>query len=224
MRMSNVNAALAACAVAVAVAAGGCSKATGTADPAGTSGGTGGTSNLGGGAGSGIGTGFGSGGTSGGATGGVAAGGTSGNGGASGGNGGNGGSAGAAMSGSSAGAAMSGGAAGSSSAGGATFTAVYAILMANCSGPACHVGAFFAGAGLSMPDKMTAYTNLVGAASSKCSGQQRVVAGNANASVLVQSLEHKGGCAPAMPQGRAALSQADIDTIVAWINAGALND
>jgi hypothetical protein len=105
-----------------------------------------------------------------------------------------------------------------------TFTAVYAILMARCSGATCHVNAFFTGAGLSLANKMTAYTNLVGAASNKCAGQKRVVPADPNASVLVQALERKGGCAPAMPQGGAALSAADLDTILAWIMAGAMND
>jgi hypothetical protein len=114
---------------------------------------------------------------------------------------------------------------GSSSSGGATFTAVYAIVMNNCSGFGCHINAgFLPAAGLDMSDAMTAYMNLVNAASRNCSGQQRVVPGMPDASVLVQALEHKGGCAPDMPRGKPMLSMSDIDTIVAWIKAGAMND
>jgi hypothetical protein len=107
---------------------------------------------------------------------------------------------------------------------GPTFTAVYGIFMKSCAGGTCHIGAFFAGAGLSMTDKMTAYTNLVGTASRQCTGRKRVVAGDATMSVLMQCLEHKGGCAPAMPQRLPALSMADLDTVRAWIMAGAKND
>jgi hypothetical protein len=127
------------------------------------------------------------------------------------------------MAGNGGGAGTSGGA-GMSGGGGATFTAVYAILMTNCSGATCHIGGFFPPAGLSFADKMTAYMGLVGTASRNCMGQQRVVAGMPDASVLVQALEHKGGCAPNMPEDKPALSMDDINVIIAWINAGAMND
>jgi hypothetical protein len=119
-----------------------------------------------------------------------------------------------------------GGTAGSASGSAPTFTNVYAILMQNCAGGGCHLSSPGA-AGLLMSDKMTAYTNLVGASSSKCFGQQRVVAGNPDTSVLLLALEHmrSGSCrAPSMPQGRPQLSAADLATIRGWIMGGALND
>jgi hypothetical protein len=78
-----------------------------------------------------------------------------------------------------------------------------------------------------MSNKMTAYMNLVGVGSSKCLGQQRVVAGNPDTSVLMLALEHMrtSTCrAPSMPQGQPQLSATDLGTIRAWIVAGAMND
>lgn len=107
-----------------------------------------------------------------------------------------------------------------------TFTEVYGILMQNCAGAGCHTSGF-AAAGLSMSSKSAAYTNLVSASSTQCRGQQRVVPGNPDTSVLVRALEHTtfSGCRiPAMPEGRAALPQSAIDSITAWIADGAAND
>jgi hypothetical protein len=120
-------------------------------------------------------------------------------------------------------AAGSGGGGGGSSAGGATFTQVYGILMAGCS---CHISG--AQGGLSLSSKMTAYTNLVGANSTACSGQKRVVASNPDSSVLVHAVERTmlSTCrVPAMPaNGAPKLSQANLDTIRGWVMAGAMND
>lgn len=107
-------------------------------------------------------------------------------------------------------------------AGGATFTQVYGLIMMGCS---CHVTG--SQGGLAMPDKMTAHMNLVGVNAMACSGQKRVVAGDAANSVLYHSLEQTnlGSCmAPKMPRGMAKWSAANIDTVKAWINAGAKND
>jgi hypothetical protein len=131
------------------------------------------------------------------------------------------GAGGAGQGGSAAGQAGSGAAA-------ATFTDVYKIIMTNCAGSTCHVGATRAADGLSMNDKMTAYMNLVGANSVSCSGLKRVVAGDAMTSELLNTLEHTraGTCAntPRMPDGKPMLSMADIDTVSSWITAGALNN
>jgi hypothetical protein len=125
---------------------------------------------------------------------------------------------------SGAGQAGSGGSAG----GGATFSAVYKILMTGCMGATCHVGATRAGDGLAMTDKMTAFNNLVGANSVSCTGEKRVVAGDPMKSELVHTLDRTqiGSCfnTPKMPDNKPKLAQADIDTITAWIKAGAMND
>ena len=134
------------------------------------------------------------------------------------------------MAGGSAAGMAGGSAAGSGGQGGApgeaTFTAVYAIFMTNCAGSTCHLSR--AAGGLSMTDKMTAYTNLVGVDSSSCRGEKRVVAGDPDKSELFHTLDRTqiGMCSrtPRMPEGKAKLAQADIDVIKAWIQAGAMND
>lgn len=114
------------------------------------------------------------------------------------------------------------GAAGGGGAATATFTQVYGLIMAGCS---CHVSG--SSGGLSMANKMTAYTNLVGANSTACSGQKRVVANDPTNSVLFHSIERTmlGSCnVPQMPAGGTKWSQADIDKVKAWIMAGAMNN
>ena len=83
-----------------------------------------------------------------------------------------------------------------------------------------------------MSTKATAYANLVGvaAAGASCGGLgTRVVAGNAASSILWEKVNAKtqgttAVCGSAMPLTGAALSQAQVDEIAAWINAGALNN
>jgi hypothetical protein len=107
-----------------------------------------------------------------------------------------------------------------------SFGEVYGILSSSCGGGGCHVSSAGA-AGLSMLNKSTAYSNLVGVSSSHCRGQQRVVAGNPDMSVLVHALEHTSFATcrpPAMPQGRPMLNQSQIDTISTWIADGAPNN
>jgi hypothetical protein len=102
-----------------------------------------------------------------------------------------------------------------------SFANVYAILRASCGGgmSGCHVGN--APAMLAMADVDIAYANLVGAASSKCEGEQRVVPGDPDASVLVGSLEGTLPCVQPMPRGRDPLAPEQIAVIRAWISAGA---
>jgi hypothetical protein len=145
--------------------------------------------------------------------GGAAGGGTGGRSGA-GGTGGMGGASGAA------GGGMAGAAGGGS--GAATFTQVYGLIMAGCG---CHVTG--TSGGLSMANKMTAYTNLVGVNSMACSGQKRVVASDPTNSVLFHALDRSmlGSCnVPTMPAGMNKWAQADIDKVKAWIMAGAMNN
>jgi hypothetical protein len=128
------------------------------------------------------------------------------------------------------GAGGGGGAAGGGMAGAAgggmpaatTFSQVYGLIMTGCG---CHVTGTVGG--LSMANKMTAYTNLVGANSMACSGQKRVVANDPANSVLFHSIERTmlGSCnVPQMPAGAQKWAQADIDKVKAWIMAGAMNN
>lgn len=103
---------------------------------------------------------------------------------------------------------------------GSAFAAVYAIIQRDC--VRCHGGS----GSLSMSTQATAYANLVGtgAMGSSCgsSGFTRVVAGDPMASLLF--LKVRGGtppCGSAMPRGAPALSAGDVETIRAWIAAGA---
>jgi len=112
--------------------------------------------------------------------------------------------------------------AGGTGGGGATFTQVYGLIMMGCS---CHVTGN--AGGLAMTNKMTAYTNLVGMNSTACSSQKRVVAGDPATSVLFHSIDRTnlGSCmVPQMPRGMAKWSAANIETVKAWIAAGAMNN
>lgn len=112
---------------------------------------------------------------------------------------------------------------------GSTFTEVYALFGDKCAGATCHVGAARAAAGLDMPDRATAYMNLVDADSTACAGEKRVVAGEPDSSELIHTLKHTsiGMCArtPQMPAGNnPMLSSMEIDMVVSWIAAGAQDD
>ena len=122
---------------------------------------------------------------------------------------------------------------GSSSTGAPTFTTIYTtIISTRC--VVCHApggGGVTSGA-LDMSTQATAYANLVGvaAAGSACGGfGTRVVAGNASISILWEKVNAKtqgttAVCGSGMPLTGAALTQAQVDEIAAWINAGAMND
>jgi hypothetical protein len=102
-----------------------------------------------------------------------------------------------------------------------TFSQVYTILRNQCS---CHVD--MSAAGLSFADQMTAYSALVGVDALSCTGDKRVVAGDPASSVLAHAIDHTslGNCTVTpMPPG-GMLSQAQIDQIKSWIQAGAPND
>jgi hypothetical protein len=105
-----------------------------------------------------------------------------------------------------------------------TFTEVYALIGESCGGgkSGCHVGG--TSGGLEMPDADTAYEHLVGVASMKCPSDMRVVAGDADASQLVQALEGTSSCVKPMPLGRDPLSADAVATVRAWIDAGATPD
>jgi hypothetical protein len=106
-----------------------------------------------------------------------------------------------------------------------SFTELWNATLENgCATPYCHDGS---GKGWTGFDKATAYRTLVGAASTTCPGETRVVAGEPSRSVLAAAVTHTdlGACdVPTMPRNRAKLSQVDIDRILAWIRAGARDD
>jgi len=105
-----------------------------------------------------------------------------------------------------------------------TFADVYMIISAKCGGGAtgCHVTG--SSGGLEMPNADEAHMNLVGVASEECAGEMRVVAGDADASVLYQAVANASSCVgERMPRGGAPLSTAEITTIRDWIEAGAMD-
>lgn len=104
----------------------------------------------------------------------------------------------------------------------ATFTAIYEnVISVKCT--PCHT--VQSNGNLSMSDRATALTNLVGvaAAGGACasSGLTRVVADDAANSLLVQKLEGTQTCGQRMPLGQAQLSAAEIEQVKQWIEAGA---
>ena len=77
---------------------------------------------------------------------------------------------------------------------------------------------------MNMITRDMAYMNLVGVNSRSCSGKKRVVAGDPSASVLFLAIDRTSadGCDPPdMPRGGSKWSQANIDKVKAWIEAGA---
>jgi hypothetical protein len=108
-----------------------------------------------------------------------------------------------------------------------TFVATYQIIMARCTGATCHIGATKPGGGLAMNDRASAYKALVGVNAASCRGEKRVVASNPDKSELVHVLTRTmlGTCnPPQMPEGQPKLPQNEIDTVSAWIKAGAPNN
>jgi hypothetical protein len=109
-----------------------------------------------------------------------------------------------------------------------TFTDVYAIFTAKCTG--CHQPSEGPRGALDLSTKAAAHAALVGidAGGARCgaSGTKRVVAGDAQKSLLFLKVSPAPPCGGRMPAGQGAqpLSQGEIDTIASWINAGAKND
>jgi hypothetical protein len=96
------------------------------------------------------------------------------------------------------------------------------IFTRKCVNAGCHPGG---GAPMSLASGV-ARGNLVNVVSAY-GGRQRVSPGNAANSVLylkVIGSAITGGAGGRMPLGAAALSQAETDSIAAWINRGALNN
>jgi outer membrane protein assembly factor BamB len=117
-----------------------------------------------------------------------------------------------------------------------TWSAVFqeVIVGTGCNGqPACHASE--AGGGLNLRTKDLAYSSLVGVAAmgmdqgagtQQCvaSGLQRVVAGDPDASLLLQKLEHTQTCGGPMPSASETLPAAQLQQVRSWIGNGAPND
>ena len=102
---------------------------------------------------------------------------------------------------------------------------VQPIFNTNCALSGCHAGSSpQVGQNLSAG---VSFANIVGVASNQ-SALLRVKAGDADSSYLVHKIQGTqgtvGGSCCQMPLGASALSQDNIDTIKAWIAAGALNN
>lgn len=121
----------------------------------------------------------------------------------------------------------------SSSSAPATFTEVYQQVL----GPQCGVGCHRPNENgvtlgmLDMSSQATAYSNLfeVAAAGSACAGKgTRVIAGNADQSVLAEKIDPKLfpslDCGSPMPLDANPLPQSQIDEVESWIAAGAMNN
>jgi hypothetical protein len=119
--------------------------------------------------------------------------------------------------------------AGGSGATATTFTQVYSLFKTSCAGATCHIGATRVGDMLSFADQATAYMRLVSVDAVSCPGIKRVVPGDPDNSELVHTLTHTaaGSCGrstPRMPDNLPMLMQSDIDLVVSWVKAGALDD
>jgi hypothetical protein len=95
------------------------------------------------------------------------------------------------------------------------------VFTPNCASASCHAGGSPA-AQLNL-DSDSSYASLVGVASSQDAAIQRVVAGDPNASYLVQKLEGTAATGGVMPPS-GSLAQATIDVVRQWITDGAVDD
>lgn len=112
-----------------------------------------------------------------------------------------------------------GGGAGAGTSAAVSFSDLYTGIIAT--GCSCHNGG---AGGLDLSTRNLAYASLVSVPSTSCFGEQRVVPGNADASVLFHSLSHTSlvFCeVPTMPRGSAQLSATQLAQLEAWINDGA---
>jgi hypothetical protein len=94
---------------------------------------------------------------------------------------------------------------------------VLPIFTQSCSGSGCHMPGSTNGVSLG---SWSAATSSVGLQY----GGPVIIPGNALGSPLVDKLGSNPGFGVRMPDGRGALSSTQIQTIVAWIDEGALNN
>jgi len=102
---------------------------------------------------------------------------------------------------------------------------VWPIFMTNgCTGNMCH-GAIVPQSGLDMRTRQNAYATLVNALSEQCTTTLRVAPGSPSTSYLINKLTGVGMCqGTRMPKMGTPLTAAQMDTIRAWIGAGAPNN
>ena len=114
-----------------------------------------------------------------------------------------------------------------------TFTQVYAImssmtaLCSSCHSMAGKPNTGFVNAKLDLSTQALAYTNLLGpptTASCKTKGKMFVVPGNSAMSALYAAIAGTPLCGEKMPKTPGKLTMAEIMTIKAWIDGGALNN
>lgn len=102
----------------------------------------------------------------------------------------------------------------------AGFMTLYDGLIKPKCGPGCHITG--TNGGLTMPNAMTAYTNLVNKPSMGCATIMRVVPGDPSKSLLSAIVKPMGGMLCAMrtnqmPKGKTALTAAEMMMIDSWI-------
>ena len=119
------------------------------------------------------------------------------------------------------------------SSGAPTFTQVYAImssttaLCSSCHSMAGKPNTGFVNAKLDLSTQALAYTNLLGpptTASCKTKGKMFVVPGNSAMSALYAAIAGAPLCGEKMPKTPGKLTMAEVMTIKAWIDGGALNN
>ncbi len=102
----------------------------------------------------------------------------------------------------------------------ATLSSIQAnIFTPKCSNPGCHIGPGGGPMSLKAGDSFGALVGI-----NSVYGRPRVAAGNANNSALYLKVIGNNAVGSRMPLGLPALSQAETDSIRAWINRGALNN
>jgi hypothetical protein len=101
-------------------------------------------------------------------------------------------------------------------------TDVQPILSASCALTGCH-GGNSPQASMSLAADRT-FSNTVDVTSSGYAPAKRIVPGDPEASVLYNKITDTGAFGGDMPPGPAALGAAEIETIRAWIEAGAENN
>ena len=89
-----------------------------------------------------------------------------------------------------------------------------------CSAGQCHGNGL---AGLTLSDAATSYANLVGIPAANCTGETRVIAGDATNSYLMKKVQGTQACGNRMPPG-GQLDNIDIGNLTNWINQGAQNN
>ena len=103
---------------------------------------------------------------------------------------------------------------------------VQPILTANCALSGCHVGSD-PQEGQNLSAGQT-FSNVVNVASNELPTMDRVEPGQPDSSYLVHKIQgthlQVGGSGDRMPLARSPLSQAEIDVIRAWIQAGAMSN